>query len=60
MQGVLIKEAKTLEVKTEIDPAVLIELFYSGQSLSMWVAGLVNPSQKPDLLSAPRSVFMVR
>lgn len=44
----------------EIDPAQLIELFYSGQSPTLWVGRLVNPSEQPDLLSDPRSVFMIR
>lgn len=47
-------------MEAERDPAQLIELFYSGQSPSLWVGKLVNPSEQPDLLSAPRSVLMIR
>lgn len=54
------KGGRPAKWKQKFDPARLIELFFSGQSPSLWVAGLVNPFEQPDLLSAPRSVFMIR
>lgn len=38
-------------MEAEIEAAGLIELFYSGQSLSLWEGRLVNPSKQPTLFS---------